>query len=737
MRKIQKRIATFVMALTVALGGIATIPASADAATSVPTVRYHVHIQSIGDNQEWKSNGESAGTSGQSKRLEAIKIEVEGNSNLGVEYKTHIQSYGWEKDWKKNGEVSGTSKQSKRLEAIQIKLTGSDASKYDIYYRVHAQSYGWLGWAKNGESAGTANQSKRLEAIQIKIVKKGDYPSEGTIGYSFVDLGKNPSVVANGIVNYTTHVQTYRDQAEVADGSVSGTFGEAKRLEAIKIRLDKSKLDIANLSGGIEYKTHVQSIGWEKTWAQDGAKSGTSGQAKRLEAIQIRLTGEVAQYYDVYYRVHAQTFGWMAWAKNGEAAGTSGYSKRLEGIQIVVVPKGSTAPVNLPIKTSSSYVSKNNEVVEGAITEVKATGLDIGSDMTVKAGSTTALKVVVAPANVTNQRLVYTSSNENVATVDNKGNVTALTDGTTVITATTTDGSNISKSITVCVTSTVDTTGVKVNPATVNMVVGGTQAITTTVEPATATNKAVTYQSMDTSVATVNDSGVITAVGRGTTQVVVTSVANSMVQSAVTVTVTDAVATRVEVKPGASATISISGSNGAAIVSDLDKAVAECKSDLTALEGSDWTVADVNAGNDVYTVQYTNGAIHYYNEEMNEVDHAVVGTRLNNCAVTITIPVSTERVGTLFSTLQTLQDKSGYVANGNSYSYTIKLTNSQTNGSYTLSNLTLSKQYTSFVDGATTYQVYMSENAMYVVGDVTTGGIFKSMADDGIVTLSK
>ena len=72
--------------------------------------------------------------------------------------------------------------------------------------------------------------------------------------------------------------------------------------------------------------------------------SGTSGQAKRLEGIQIYLTGEMAKHYDVYYRVHAQTYGWLDWAKNGTMAGTSGLAKRLEGINIVLVPKGGKAP---------------------------------------------------------------------------------------------------------------------------------------------------------------------------------------------------------------------------------------------------------------------------------------------------------------------------------------------------------------------------------------------------------
>ena len=42
---------------------------------------------------------------------------------------------------------------------------------------------------------------------------------------------------------------------------------------------------------------------------------------KRLEAIRIKLTDELAENYDIYYRVHAQEFGWLGWAKNGEVQG--------------------------------------------------------------------------------------------------------------------------------------------------------------------------------------------------------------------------------------------------------------------------------------------------------------------------------------------------------------------------------------------------------------------------------
>lgn len=95
--------------------------------------------------------------------------------------------------------------------------------------------------------------------------------------------------------------------------------------------------------GSVEYRTHVQRVGWQG-YVRDGQMSGTSGKSLRLEAIQIRLTGEMAARYDVWYRVHAQRLGWMGWARNDERAGTAGFAYRLEGIQVLVLPKGSPAP---------------------------------------------------------------------------------------------------------------------------------------------------------------------------------------------------------------------------------------------------------------------------------------------------------------------------------------------------------------------------------------------------------
>ncbi len=361
--KCWKRLTAFLLSFVMVLGLVLTNGITSEAArketawtedgeieVTVPSVMYKTHVQSFGWEKSWKKDGQSSGTFGKAKRLEAIQIHVDGGYGIGIEYRTHVQSIGWQ-GWKHDGQLSGTSGQSKRLEAIQIRLTGNNADLYDVYYRVHAQTYGWLGWVKNGAYAGTAGQAKRLEAIQIIIMPKTDYPTDyegfdGTIGGGFVDMGKNPTTDGSGAVSYMTHVQSYGNQKWVSDGSISGTSGEGKRLEAISIKVNNAQLN--NISGGIAYTTHVQTYGWSQGWKYNGAASGTRGEGKRLEAIRIQLTGQLAQYYDVYYRVHAQTYGWLGWAKNGSIAGTSGLAKRLEAIQIVIIPKGEHAPNPLP-----------------------------------------------------------------------------------------------------------------------------------------------------------------------------------------------------------------------------------------------------------------------------------------------------------------------------------------------------------------------------------------------------
>ena len=214
------------------------------------TIRYTTHVQTYGwqgdenNANKWFANGKMAGTSGKAKRLEGIKIRVYGNDNLGIQYTTHCQSYGW-LPWSANGEMNGTEGEAKRLEAIKIQLTGADKEKYDVYYRVHAQSYGWLAWATNGAPAGTAGLAKRLEAIQIVIVKKGE-SFDHAIG----------------------NIQSARGEAYIASSTANA-----------------NPVVTGENNVNVEYRTHVQSFGWQG-WKYNGMMSGTKSHT--AETLSIR-----------------------------------------------------------------------------------------------------------------------------------------------------------------------------------------------------------------------------------------------------------------------------------------------------------------------------------------------------------------------------------------------------------------------------------------------------------------
>lgn len=298
-------------------------------------IRYSSHMQSFGWGEE-VNNGCQTGVTGYAKRMEAFKINVgEGYGDLGVEYQAYVNGDGWQQPVS-NGEVAGTIGEAKAIGAVKISLTGSESEKYDIYYRTHCQTYGWLGWAKNGEAAGNQGYDKRMEALQIAVVEKGAQ-APGSTEDAF---RKMPTSVI-----YRSCVQGTGWQNPVADGAESGSTGQAKSLEGICVKIENTDCE-----GGVAYDVYMQSYGWlgEKSdYAENGIPQGN----KRMEAMKIYLTGELAEYYDIYYRTHVQGFGWLDWAKNGEIAGTLDYAKRIEAIQIQLVEKGSAAPGN----TGTSY----------------------------------------------------------------------------------------------------------------------------------------------------------------------------------------------------------------------------------------------------------------------------------------------------------------------------------------------------------------------------------------------
>ena len=188
-------------------------------------------------------------------------------------------------------------------------------------------------------------------------------------------------------------------------------------------------------------------------------------------------------------------------------------------------------PTTLATGKSYNTVYQMGEYVSngagGYAPTVKVTGVSLNkTKTTIEPGATERLEATVAPADATNKQITWSSSDTSVATVDaNSGEVTGVAEGSAVITATTADG-NFTAVCLVTVTA-IPVSSVSLNKTELTLTVGADVQLIATVAPENATNKNVTWTSNNESIATVDNTGKVTAVSAGTANITVTTVDGS------------------------------------------------------------------------------------------------------------------------------------------------------------------------------------------------------------------
>ena len=150
------------------------------------------------------------------------------------------------------------------------------------------------------------------------------------------------------------------------------------------------------------------------------------------------------------------------------------------------------------------------------IQPVTSISLDCSS-ATINIGETKTLTAIVSPSNASNKNISWTSSNESVATVNSNGIVTGIGAGSTTIIASTCDGSGIVAYCTVNIKQPV--TGITLNHSSIVINVSQTKSLTASVSPTNASNKSISWNSNDNTIATVSNNGVVTGVSAGTTTI--------------------------------------------------------------------------------------------------------------------------------------------------------------------------------------------------------------------------
>ncbi|GEM_PF-802037 len=214
---------------------------------------------------------------------------------------------------------------------------------------------------------------------------------------------------------------------------------------------------------------------------------------------------------------------------------------------------------------------------------------------TISVGSTDLLTATIDPANATDKTITWSSSNTGVATVSPIGLVTGVSVGTANITATTAN----SKTATCAVTVTAQVilpTSVALNKTTDTLSVGASDTLTATVSPSNATDKTIAWKSSNTSVASVNSSGVVSGLSAGTATITATTVNGKTATCAVTVNLGTNLAKGKLVSAPKTAWKNL------AYATDGIKSTSNY-ADSYSLTGLQWVQVDLNASYDIGTIK--------------------------------------------------------------------------------------------------------------------------------------
>lgn len=154
---------------------------------------------------------------------------------------------------------------------------------------------------------------------------------------------------------------------------------------------------------------------------------------------------------------------------------------------------------------------------------------------TIHIGDSLNLTATILPSNATNKTLFWSSSNSSVADVDQNGRIITYNVGTTIITATTTDGSNISASCEINVI--IPVSSINISQTSANIYLDDTLTLYASISPENATINTLLWISNNANVASVSSTGVVTPKSIGSTQIIVQATDGSGVSDTCNVTV--------------------------------------------------------------------------------------------------------------------------------------------------------------------------------------------------------
>ena len=218
-------------------------------------------------------------------------------------------------------QVSGFSTKDISLNLNQEKfinlMTKTDGSTYKGSSKNYTSLFNIAGakyWISNNETKGDSNPSY------------------------YVNMFDNSQ---SNIINFKTGIINVGDSPVSENGQYSGSLDSY--LATLSINLQNT-----DIKGDVCYTSYYKYVGWEadddiSNWKKNGEISGIEDFSNFLGGIRVAFTGQLAENFDIYYRISDNIYGWHDWAKNGEKTGCYNYGE-IDRIQIDARPKGSIEP---------------------------------------------------------------------------------------------------------------------------------------------------------------------------------------------------------------------------------------------------------------------------------------------------------------------------------------------------------------------------------------------------------
>lgn len=310
----------------------------------------------------------------------------------------------------------------------------------------------------------------------------------------------------NPIASFKTHI--YR---EIAGGTYCG-FDETIDVSALNIT-GKRKITLYGIdaTGNANEKIGEAEVNITKKISVTGVslnKSSTNIVAGKTETLTAAVSPANATNKSVT---------WTSSNTNIATVSSTG-----------VVTAKSAGTATITVKTADGGKTATCKVTVNPAT-ISVTGVSLNKSSTsIVAGKTETLTATVSPTNATNKSVTWTSSNTSIATVSSTGVVTAKSAGTATIKVKTADGGKTATCKVTVNPATVAVTGVSINSSngwsvygTKDLTIGKTEVLTAVITPSNATNKSVTWSSSNTNVATISNTGLVTAKAEGTATITV------------------------------------------------------------------------------------------------------------------------------------------------------------------------------------------------------------------------